>query len=366
MKKRNIFEGRENIFPHDYPELIKFKDAIRQSYWTDDEYNFTHDVKDYKINLTEQERLVIKRAMLAIAQVEVTVKTFWGKIYERMPIDEIGDVGATFSESEVRHKDAYAKLLRVLGLEEEFKHLVYDRVIYKRLKYLNKYTEYLSITKNSKLERLERTIKLFKRIGLGTGKLDKKLEILKEKDKVESRKRFTKALILFSLFIEHVSLFSQFFIIMSFDKHKSMLKGISNAVEATSKEEQIHGDFGIELVKIIRNENPDWFNEELEKEIQTFAIQACEAESLIVDWIFQDGDLSFLTKDQVQLFVIDRFNRSLKSLGLKEIFKIDKENTESFQWFYDELLISKEGDFFVKVLPDYSKHNKSISADDLF
>ena len=39
---------------------------------------------------------------------------------------------------------------------------------------------------------------------------------------------------------------------MAFNKHKNMLKGISNVVEATSKEEQIHGDFGIDLIKIIK------------------------------------------------------------------------------------------------------------------
>jgi ribonucleoside-diphosphate reductase beta chain len=41
-------------------------------------------------------------------------------MYKRMPITEIGDVGMTFAESEVRHKDAYARLLRILGLEQEF------------------------------------------------------------------------------------------------------------------------------------------------------------------------------------------------------------------------------------------------------
>ena len=35
-----------------------------------------------------------------------------------------------------------------------------------------------------------------------------------------------------------------------------MLKGFfSNVVEATSKEEQIHGDFGIDLIKIHQKEN---------------------------------------------------------------------------------------------------------------
>ena len=46
--------------------------------------------------------------------------------------------------------------------------------------------------------------------------------------------------------------FSQFLIIMSFNKHRNIFKGISNAVEATSKEEQIHGMFGIDVINIIK------------------------------------------------------------------------------------------------------------------
>jgi len=44
-------------------------------------------------------------------------------------------------------------------------------------------------------------------------------------------------------------------ITLSFNKEKNVLKGISNVVEATSKEEEIHGNFGAELINIIKEEN---------------------------------------------------------------------------------------------------------------
>ena len=44
---------------------------------------------------------------------------------------------------------------------------------------------------------------------------------------------------------------------MSFNKEKNLFKGISNVVEATSKEEEIHGNFGSELINIIKEENPE-------------------------------------------------------------------------------------------------------------
>jgi ribonucleoside-diphosphate reductase beta chain len=47
--------------------------------------------------LTESERSAIKNTMLAISQIEVAVKSFWGDLYHRIPKPEIGSVGSTFA-----------------------------------------------------------------------------------------------------------------------------------------------------------------------------------------------------------------------------------------------------------------------------
>src|SRR5690554_2258369 len=150
------------------------------------------------------------------------------------------------------------------------------------------------------------------------------LETALKNAKSEDNKEYAESVLLFSLFIEHVSLFSQFLIIMAFNKHKNMLKGISNVVEATSKEEQIHGDFGIDLIKIIKEENPDWFDEGYHNMIQEMCREAFIAESRIIDWIFEDGELDFLPKNVVNEFIKNRFNKSLESIGIKKIFDIDE------------------------------------------
>ena len=74
--------------------------------------------------------------MLAISQIEVSVKSFWGDIYHKIPKQEVGSVGATFGESEVRHADAYSHLLEILGLNNEFKELKKKPVIMRRVQYL--------------------------------------------------------------------------------------------------------------------------------------------------------------------------------------------------------------------------------------
>jgi len=64
MKKNNIFEKRVNILPYQYPQLLDYKDAIRHSYWIDTEFNFTDDIQDFKVNINDKERDIIKKTML--------------------------------------------------------------------------------------------------------------------------------------------------------------------------------------------------------------------------------------------------------------------------------------------------------------
>ena len=326
-RKTNIFEKRINLKPYEYPALNDYVDAIRHSYWIHSEFNFTSDIQDFKTRLTVVEQNAIKNTMLAISQIEVAVKSFWGEIYNKMPKPEIGSVGATFAESEVRHHDAYSHLLEILGLNNEFKHLKKKPVIMRRVHYLE------TALKNAKSE---------------------------------DNKEYAESILLFSLFIEHVSLFSQFLIIMAFNKHKNMLKGVSNVVEATSKEEQIHGDFGIDIIRIIKDENPTWFGEEHSVIVRELCKEAFVSESKLVDWIFEAGELDFLPKDVINEFIKNRFNNSLESIGIEKVFDVDETLLVKTEWFDDEIIGTKHGDFFVKRSVNYSKRTKSITSDDLF
>jgi len=325
--KPDIFKKRIALKPYEYPNLVEYVDAIRHSYWVHTEFNFTSDIQDFKVHLNEAERTAVQRAMLAISQIEIAVKTFWGDIYKKLPKPEIGAVGMTFAESEVRHADAYSNLIQVLGLNSEFENLLEVPAIRRRIKYLEK-----SISNTKAIENQD----------------------------------YFESVILFSMFVENVSLFSQFLVIMSFNKHKNMLKGMSNAVEATSKEENIHAEFGFDLVNLIKQENPEWWTEDLVEDIVDATLDAYDAESEIVDWMFEKGDLDFLTKEQTLEFIKDRFNRSLKAIGINEVFKVDHKLLETTEWFDDEILTTKHTDFFNKRSINYSKKQKSITSNDLF
>lgn len=326
-RKRDIFKPRKNLKPYEYPELEKYKEAIQHSYWLHTEYNYTSDIQDYKINVKDHERTAIKNSMLAIAQIEVDVKEFWGDLYKRLPKPELANVGHTFAESEVRHSDAYAHLLELLGLNNEFEKIDEIPALRNRINYLRKHNEYAR-----------------------TG----------------NDRDYAIAILLFSAFVEHISLFSQFLIIMSFNKYSNLFSGISNAIEATSKEEQLHGEFGVELINTIREEKPKWFDESMANDIYNLVKEAYKSEHEVLDWIFEDGELEFMPRYTVEEFIKNRLNNSLEAIGLERIFNVDEKEVEKTDWFDDEVVATKHVDFFEKRSVNYTKRSRSITADDLF
>ena len=102
------------------------------------------------------------------------------------------------------------------------------------------------------------------------------------------------------------------------------------------------------------------------KEVNRLCREAYKAESSIVDWIYGNSELDFLPKDTVKEFLKHRFNQSLTSIGMKEVFEIDKDMIKTTEWFIEESLTTTNVDFFVKRATTYSKKSKSFSEDDLF
>src|SRR5690606_5991638 len=100
--------------------------------------------------------------------------------------------------------------------------------------------------------------------------------------------------------------------------------------------------------------------------IQEICQEAFVAESKIVDWIFEEGELDFLPKAVVNEFIKNRFNNSLESIGIPKIFEVDQKLLAQTEWFDDEIIGTKHGEFIVKRSINYSKRTQSITSDDLF
>ncbi len=322
-----IFDKRINYKPFEYPEILEFTNAINKSFWVHSEVDFTADVQDFHSHLSVEEREVVKRSLLAIAQIEVNVKTFWGDLYRHLPKPEFNGLGSTFAECEFRHSEAYSRLLEVLGDNSEFENVVQIPVINKRIQYLS--------------------------------------DALKHA-KAENQKDYLNSLILFSILIENVSLFSQFAIILSFTRFKGAMKNVSNIIAWTSIDEQIHANAGIYIVNKIKEEYPDYFDQETIGNIQRIVKESIDIEGEILDWIFENGELDTISKADLLNFMKFRVDESLKQIGMEKLYNVSGKNYQPMAWFEEEVFANELDDFFAKRPTAYTKHDKSITADDLF
>jgi len=323
----SIFEKRVNYKPFEYPEVLKFTSAMNNSFWVHSEVDFTADVQDFHAYLQEADRQAVKKSLLAIAQIEVAVKTFWGNLYQHLPKPEFNGLGSTFAECEFRHSEAYSRLLEVMGYNDEFNNLIQIPVIRKRVEYLS------SVLSSSKSQ---------------------------------DRKEYLISLILFTILIENVSLFSQFAIILSFTRFRGVMKNVSNIIAWTSVDEQLHANAGIYIINKIKEEHPEIFDADALQKIDEVVRTSIQIEDEILSWIFEDGEIENLNRADLLNFMKYRVDESMERIGLAKVYHITEAQYQPMIWFEEEVFANSLDDFFAKRPVEYTKHDKSITADDLF
>lgn len=180
----------------EYPWANKLMQSMWDNPWSVNKFNFSSDIQDFKVTLSEKERGVVIRALSAIAQIEVAVKTFWGKLGDNLP--PLRDLGYVMANVETVHNFAYEKLLDVLGLSDIFEENLKVPVIAGRVNYLRKHTHRFYS---------------------------------------DSKKQYVYALCLFTFFVENVSLFSQFYIMNWLNRNKNVLKTVNQQILYTKNEE---------------------------------------------------------------------------------------------------------------------------------
>jgi len=322
-----LFERQISRKPDHYPWTKDFIDAIWQGFWTPDEFNFRSDYSQFKTELSTEEQEVIVRALSAIGQIEVAVKSFWANVGTHLPHPSINDLGYAMANSEVIHNMAYEKLLDVLHLTHVFEENLNEEVIRGRVNYLRKYNERVY-----------------------------------EDDK----KQFIYSIILFTLFVENVSLFSQFYIILHFNRNRAVLKDCAQQVQYTRNEEMLHAQVGIQLINTLRDEYPEMFDAELEARIQEEIRDSMVAESKVIDWMIGDYAVDGLNADILKTFVGKRMKESMEQIGFDHSqIEIDKTLADETFWFDEALLGSTMTDFFQKRPVEYAK-GQGIGADELF
>lgn len=324
----SIFDERQNYKPFEYSHITDpLINCMWSSHWTHNEFSFSKDIQDFHTVITTEEQNVIKRTMLLISQIEIAVKSYWGNIGRLLPKPEIADMGAVFGGVEVIHSRAYSEILSKLGFEDEFTDLFNEPIVKNRSTYLRKY--------NNKIY-------------------------------ADDRKQVCYSLALFSIFTEGVSLFSQFYIILAFNRFRSLFKDIANVVAYTILEENIHLNGGIMLLNQIKSEHPELFDDELMGKIIDEAREAIEIETSLIRWMLQGYSNEHVSEDILVNFVKHRMNTCLGDLGIQKLFVLDEDTVTSLSWIDEEIYAGQMTDFFAKKPTAYAKSNKTFDYEEIF
>ena len=321
-----LFQEQISRKPDLYPWTKDFIEAIWAGFWTPEEFNFTSDYSQFKSDMSPQERQILVRTLSAIGQIEVAVKTFWSNLGDNLPHPSLRDLGYAMGNSEVIHNMAYEKLLDVLQLNDIFEENLKDPIVAGRVDYLRKYLK---------------------------------------KVYADDRKQYIYSIILFTLFVENVSLFSQFYIILHMNKNKAILKDTAQQVKYTRNEEMLHAQVGIKLINTLREEYPELFDAELEARIAHECEESIRCESEVIRWIMGDYVVAGLDSEILIEFIKKRMVDSMDQIGFKTNLSYDGNLIKETKWFDEGLYGTNMVDFFNGRPVDYAR-GQGVSADDLF
>jgi len=308
----SVIEPRIYYKPFEYQEAFDFYKNQHRAHWLADEVPLASDLNDWKQKLNESEKNLIGNILKSFAQTEVHVNDYWStKVSVWFPKPEIQAMARVFADFESIHAEAYARLNEELGLDD-FKAFLEDEV--------------------------------------SKAKIDRLIEVPGET--LEER---ALSLAIFSAFTEGVNLFSSFAILMSFQL-RNLMKGTSQIVEWSVRDESLHSKAGCWLFRTLLKERPDLNNEELRNKV----IEAChlsvQLEFDFIEKAFEMGEVEGLNVNQLKNFIKARANEKMIELGYNIVYNdIDPSLLKQIEWFGHLTSGKTHQDFFAGRVTNYAK-----------
>lgn len=308
-----LLDTREHFKPFEYPEYYDIWIKAHAAHWSPFEIQMGGDIDDWKTKLSEGEKNVVGNILKGFVAMETHVEDYWaskvGRWFKKI---EIQMVAHTFASFESIHAVGYALLNDSLGLDD-YKAFMNDEATYARIK---------------------RMIEV-------DGK---------------SKQDIARSLAVFSGFVEGVSLFSSFAVLLSFSK-RNLLKNVGQIIAWSVLDEQLHSQTGIMLFNQFRKEYPAIWTDELKKDIYEAARLTVKLEDDFIDKVFELGEIDGISKSDLKVFMRYRANDRLKAMGLKSNWtNIDKEAIGRMSWFNTLVNGQSMVDFFALKETSYSKN----------
>jgi ribonucleotide reductase beta subunit family protein with ferritin-like domain len=328
----------------DYLESIETVKKAMSIFWTPEEIAVEKDIHQFKTELTEPEKHGIITVLKLFTLYEIVAgNEYWSSIIvKNFPRHDILRAANCFSFFEISiHAPFYNKLNEALGLatDEFYNSYINDVDLKNRMDWINR-----------------------------------QVTLLVERDKVIINNKITnreyyvlylthllKSIATFSL-VEGVILYSSFAFLKHFQSlGKNKLANVVAGIDFSVKDENIHAQYGVWLYNQIKKELIDCvpkriYNKifhDVEQSLIETEQEIYEHESIIINKIFETGDIKGIDKDDMKMFIVHRLRNCLSELGVKG--KLDVKETIIEKWFYKSINAGKLGDFFHTTQSAYNR-----------
>ena len=315
-----LTDERPYFKPFNWPWAYDAWLTHEQSHWLFSEVPMIEDAKDWKNNLSQEEKYFLTQVFRFFTQADIDVAAGYVTNYlPYFPQPEIRMMLLGFAAREAVHIAAYSHLIETLGMPEST---------------YNEFFEYDAMREKHEF--------FHERVS---GKNDIPVKIAA-----------------ISAFTEGLALFSSFIMLLNFPRHGKM-KGMGQIITWSIVDETQHAEGMIKLFRSYVEENRSIWNDKVKSQIYEIATKMVELEDSFVDLAFKMGPMENLTDDDVKEYIRYICDRRLISLGMKGIYKVKKN---PLLWVETMINAPTHTNFFENRATDYAKGALKGSWDDVW
>ena len=306
----SLLDAKPIYKPFAYPWAYEAWQTQQQIHWLPEEVPLADDVRDWKKNLTPDEKYLLSQIFRFFTQADIEVNNCYMRHYSRVfKPTEVQMMLAAFSNMETVHIAAYSHLLDTIGMDE---------------------AEYSAFLKYKEMK--------------------DKYDYMQQFN-VDSKADIARTLAVFGAFTEGLQLFASFAILLNFPRFGKM-KGMGQIVSWSVRDETLHTNSIIRLFRTFVQENPEVWTEDFKRELYIACSTIIAHEDAFVDLAFGVGGIQGITANEVKAYVRYIADRRLIQLGLQPIHFVEKN---PLPWL-DEILNGVEHtNFFENRVTEYTK-----------
>ena len=297
----SLLNTRDYYKPFDHPWMFDYYSEQNQMHWFPEDVPLHTDVKDWQV-LSSSEKNLLTQIFRLFTQSDVDVSTGYVDRYMKIfKKPEARMMMGAFNNMESIHQHAYSLLLDTVGMPEiEYKAFADYEAMADKHQYIDK----VKVTKNDK-------------------------------------ESIAKALAIYSGFTEGLQLFSSFIILLNFPRFGKM-KGMGQIITYSIRDESLHVEAMTKLFREFIQENLDLWTDNFKKEIYQACRDMVDLEDRFLDLVFEMGDITGLTKEDMSKYIRYIADRRLLQLGLKPNYGV-KDNP--LNWLDDVLGVEHQNFF---------------------